>query len=160
LAIAEPIDKRHLADGAHSWRHQPDEIAHPAAGLEHGPAGEPHAIKRTVHAGDNLPAGVVRILRGLGCVSPLLWGQLGLELGELLGPVLVVWVERLRNTAPAHVTRQDLLLVDRSGAPRAIQILDQADRLDVRLVLCALATLSQGEVFLNGEIRGLELGGV
>ena len=148
------LDGREAAGAAHVGRHQPQEVADARAGLQRLAAGEAEAPHGGVHAvHDHFAAGVVRVPGGARSVRVLVVVQQLAQLGVLAAPILVVGVERLRQTTPAHVARKYALLLLRGNPVRVrIQLLRQPDRGDVGLELGFLTPFTERKVVGDGEV--------
>ena len=152
------LDAGKAAAGEHVLGRQADEVADPAAGLkEPSPAFHAQARQRLIHGTDHVLGRVVRELRGIEGVLPLVRRQSVLQLAVLGRPLLVVLVEGLRNAAPANIARQHMLLVRRGAATLGLQRLDQADRREVVAVLGLLSAFAQlgqaGDAVVAGRLR-------
>ena len=92
-------------------RQQAEEVADAHGGLQHRPRLELHVLHCLIHGLDNGGTGVVGVEHRTAGGIVLLRGQQLLQLGVLLGPLGIVGIERLGDAAPAHIARQDLLLL-------------------------------------------------
>ena len=127
-------------------RHQPQEVAHAAGGLQDVAGLEAHALNGPVHGLDDGGGGVVGVEGGALCGPVLLVGQQLLELGVFLGPLRLVVPKGVGQTAPADVTGHDLLLLRGGGAPVPLDLLQEPDGGDVGPELGLGASFPQGVV--------------
>ena len=124
-------------------RQETEEIADAHGGLQHGPRLKLHILHRLIHGLNDGGAGVVGVEHRTAGGIVLLGGQQLFQLGVLLGPLGVVRVERLGNTAPAHVAGQNLLLLGCGKTARPLDLLQGADGRHIVLIFGFLTARAQ-----------------
>ena len=119
----------------HFLRQHPEEIAHAHGRLQDVASFESHVAHRVVDGLDNSRAGVVSVQGGGSCRLIFLRGQQILQLRVFGAPFFLVRVKSVGKAAPAHIPGQDLLLFGYSLSAVRLQIFQQLDGIDVRLIL-------------------------
>ena len=93
----------------HAVRHKTHEIADAAGRFQYIAFGQAHIAQGFIHRLDDRRGSVKRIQRtGTGFLI-LIWRKQGLQFGILFRPFHIAFIERLRNTAPAHIPGEYLL---------------------------------------------------
>ena len=152
----------------HALRQTADEAAHAAGWLQDVAMLEAYVLQSLIDGADDGGAGVVGIEDGAPGRVVLLRGQGLLQLRVFFGPVLLVRVKGIRQSAPAHIAGQDLLFLRRGPAPLCLDGLQGADGVQVSPELLLGSALAQvvvrdAEIFapglcLLGRTHGRELG--
>ncbi|MCY1166339.1 hypothetical protein D9M73_62660 [compost metagenome] len=146
------------ACATHVRRHQPHEVAHAGAGLQGLAAREAKAAQGSVYpVFDYFAAGVVGVAGGLARRGQLFGAHQRGEFGVLFGPVGILGVEGLRQTAPANILGQHCLLVRRRQSAGAFQLCQQPDGGHVVFEFGLLAALTQRQLVGDGEVFRLDL---
>ena len=125
------------------FRQEAEEVADAHGGLQHRPRLKLHVLHRLIHGLDNGGAGVVGVEHRTAGGIVLLGGQQLFQLGVFLGPLRVVRVERLGNTAPAHVAGQNLLLLGCGKTALPLDLLQGADGRHIVLIFGFLTARTQ-----------------
>ena len=135
----------HAVEGAalHALRQQAEEVADAARGFQNIAAPESHLRHRVIDRPDHGRRGIVRVQGGSPGHLILFRRQHALQFTVLIRPGGIVLVKRLRKTAPAHVSGQDLLILRGSGTAFFLQRFQCPDRPDVALKLGLLSAFTQ-----------------
>ena len=120
----------------HAVRHQTHEIADTTGWFQHVAFGQSHIAQGFIHRLDDRRRSVKRIQgTGTGFLI-LICREQGLQFGILFRPFRVVFIERLRNAAPAHIPGKYLLLFCGSLPLLYIQCLQHPNGFHIGFILC------------------------
>ena len=120
----------------HGVRHQTHEIADTTGWFQHVAFGQSHIAQGFIHRLDDRRRSVKRIQgTGTGFLI-LIYREQGLQFGILFRPFRVVFIERLRNAAPAHIPGKYLLLFCGSLPLLCIQCLQHPNGFHIGFILC------------------------
>ena len=120
----------------HAVRHQTHEIADTTGWFQHVAFGQSHIAQGFIHRLDDRRRSVKRIQgTGTGFLI-LICREQGLQFGILFRPFRVVFIERLRNAAPAHIPGKYLLLFCGSLPLLCIQCLQHPNGFHIGFILC------------------------
>ena len=95
----------------HLLRQQAKKVANAHRRLQNVTALEAHIADRFIDCLDDGGAGVVGVQRGRSGRSVFLRGKCGVQLCKLVRPVWFIFIERISQTAPAHIAGEDFLLL-------------------------------------------------
>ena len=95
----------------HLLRQQAKKVADAHRRLQNVTALEAHIADRFIDCLDDGGAGVVGVQRGRSGRSVFLRGECGVQLCKLVRPVWLIFIERICQTAPAHIAGEDFLLL-------------------------------------------------
>ena len=95
----------------HLLRQQAKEVTHAHRWLQNVASLEAHIADRFIDRLDDGGAGVVGVQRGRTGGSVFLRGKCGVQLCKLVRPVWFIFIERISQTAPAHIAGEDFLLL-------------------------------------------------
>ena len=115
----------------HAFREHPEEVAHTHRRLQNIAALEAHAFHGLIDGADHGGAGVVGVEGGGPGRSVFLRGQQLFQFGILRTPCRFVRVKDVRQTAPAHILREQMLFFRGSIAVLLFDLLQRGNRLDV-----------------------------
>ena len=127
----------------HALGQHTEEVADPAGGLQDVPCAEAHAFNGLVHGSDDGGRGVMGVQGGRPRGAVLLRRQQLLQFGVLLAPLGLGFVEGVRQSAPANVLGQDLLLLRCRQPVLGFDLLQGSDGGHVPLELGLCAALAQ-----------------
>ena len=120
----------------HAVRHQTHEIADTTGWFQHVAFGQSHIAQGFIHRLDDRRRSVKRIQgTGTGFLI-LIYREQGLQFGILFRPFRVVFIERLRNAAPAHIPGKDFLFLCGSLPLLCIQCLQHPNGFHIGFILC------------------------
>ena len=120
----------------HAVRHKTHKVADTTGRFQYIALGQAHVIQCFVHCLDDRRRSVKRIQRtGTGFLV-LVCRKQRFQFSVFLRPVRVVFIERLRNAAPAHIPGEYLLLLCGSLPLLCIQCLQHPNGLHVGFILC------------------------
>ena len=141
------------AAARHAVREQAKEIAHAHRGFQDVAGGKAHIAHSLIDGLDDGGAGVVGVEGGRSGGSVFLRGEGGVQFPELACPTVLLLVKGIRQTAPAHIAGEDLLLL-RGGVPAVkLQLMQEVDGVHVGPELRLGAALAQ-MVVRDAEIAG------
>ena len=115
----------------HALRQHPEEVAHPHRRLQNVAGTEAHLLHHSVHSADDGGAGVVSVEGGGAGCRVFLRGQQFLQLRILSGPRGFVRVEGVRQPAPAHILRENMLFFRGGIAIFLLDLLQCGDCFDI-----------------------------
>ena len=119
-----------LASG-HTLRQHPKEVAHAAGRLQNIPGLKAHAAHSLINRLDDRGAGVVGVEGGGPGRSIFLRGQQLLQLRILRRPGGLLRVKGIRQPAPAHILRKQVLFLRGSVAVFPLDLFQRGNGLDV-----------------------------
>ena len=118
----------------HALGEHSEEVTDAAGGFQYIPGPKTHAFNSLVHCPDDDRRGVVRVQGGCPGGPILRICQQLLQLGVFPAPLGFGFVEGVRQAAPAHILRQDFLLLRRRQTVFGFDLFQRPDRRDVPLV--------------------------
>ena len=141
----------------HAVRHQTHEIADTAGRFQYIAFGQSHIAQGFIHCLDDRRRSVKRIQStGTGFLV-LICREQGLQFGILFRPFRIVFIERLRNTAPANIPGKDFLFL-RCGLPLlCIQRLQHPNGFHIGFILCFRPSCAE-IIVRNTEVHRLLFG--
>ena len=136
----------------HAVRHQPHEIAYTTGRFQHIAFGQSHIAQGFIHCLDDRRRSV-KCIQGTGAgFLILICREQGLQFGILFRPFRVVYIERLRNAAPAHIPGEYLLLLCGSLPLLCIQCLQHPNGLHIGFILCFRPSCAE-VIVRNAEVN-------
>ena len=154
------------AASLHLLREKSEKVSDAHGRLQNVAGLEAHVSNGFIDCLDNRGTGVVGVQRGGAGSGVFLRGKCGVQLCKFVCPIWLIFIERICQTSPAHITGEDFLLFRAGLQALKFQLLQKIDCRHIRpeLGLCAADAqliIHDAEVFRRRLLRHgrLRLGG-
>ena len=142
------------AAALHSFREHSEEVAHAHRRLQNISRSKAHIAHRIIDSLNHGGTGIVTVECGGAGRFVFLRGQDCGELPVFVCPRGLARVKGIRQTTPAHISRQHLLLIWRRCSPFGLDLLERANSRDIVAKLGFRAALAQVVVGDTKVLRG------
>ena len=136
---------------SHFFRQHTEEIAHTHRRLQNISGLKSHTVHRFIDGLNDRRAGVMGVEGRASGGSIFFWGQQLFQLGIFRSPCGLLWVKGVGQTAPAHISRKNLLLFGACLLSGSFQLFQQTNRIDICLELGFRTALTQ-MLICNAEV--------
>ena len=154
------------AASLHLLREKPEKVPDAHGRLQDVAGLEAHAADSLIDCLDNRGAGVVSVQSGSSGGGVFFRGKCGVQLCKFVCPIWLIFIERICQTSPAHITGEDFLLFRAGLQALKFQLLQKIDRRHIRPELglcaaCAEIVVQNAEILRRRSLRHgrLRLGG-